>query len=182
MGCVFSSPPGPWHLPAPCECPPPPGCSAVAPSPHVAAAGLRLHRVAQAALLRLRAEGPQSCRELPLQGWLSCSRLDAAGAGGGTRARRPRLARLRPQTSSSPYPTGAAPPWWAERARVRQQVVFLEAGSDSSCSDSSLTALRSQRDQNLISFSSDVTNSSIRVYGLAKLVQATLGFSSCFKI
>lgn len=62
----------------PGERPPPPGCSAVAPSPRVAAAGLRLHRVAQAALLRLRVEGPQSCRELPLQGWLSCSRLDAA--------------------------------------------------------------------------------------------------------
>lgn len=70
------------------------GCSAVAASPRVAAAGLRLHRVAQAALLR--AEGPQSCRELPLQGWLSYSRLDAARAGGGTRARRPRRAPLRP--------------------------------------------------------------------------------------
>lgn len=75
-GCPSSSSPGPRNLPGR------PtiflGYSVVAPSPRVAAAGLRLHRVAQAALLRLRAEGPQSCRELPLQGWLSCSRLDAA--------------------------------------------------------------------------------------------------------
>lgn len=62
----------------PCVRPRPLSYSAVAPRLRVAAAGLRLRRVAQAALLRLRAEGPQSCRELPLQGWLSCSRLDAA--------------------------------------------------------------------------------------------------------
>lgn len=73
-GCPSSSSPGPRNLPGrPASLL---GCSAVAPSLRVAAAGLRLHRVAQAALLR--AQGPQSCRELPLQGWLSCSRLDAA--------------------------------------------------------------------------------------------------------
>lgn len=94
VGSAFSMGVGPWPTPLwlpilqparspeptrpPCERPPQLGCSAVAPSPRVAAAGLRLRRVAQAALLRLRAEGPQSCRELPLQGWLSCSRLNAA--------------------------------------------------------------------------------------------------------
>lgn len=73
-GCPSSSSPSPRNLPGrPASLL---GCSAVAPSLRVAAAGLRLHRVAQAALLR--AQGPQSCRELPLQGWLSCSRLDAA--------------------------------------------------------------------------------------------------------
>lgn len=78
-GCPSSSLPGPRNLPGrSASVPLPPGCSAVAPGPRAAAAGLRLRRVAQAALLRLRAEGPQSCRELPLQGWLSCSRLDAA--------------------------------------------------------------------------------------------------------
>lgn len=78
-GCPSSSLPGPRNLPGrSASVPLPLGCSAVAPSPHATAAGLRLRRVAQAALLRLRAEGPQSCRELPLQGWLSCSRLDAA--------------------------------------------------------------------------------------------------------
>lgn len=70
--------PSPEPTLPPCVPPQLLGCSAVAPSPRVAAAGLRLRRVAQAALQRLRAEGPQSCRELPLQDWLSCSHLYAA--------------------------------------------------------------------------------------------------------
>lgn len=105
----------------PCEFPPPLGCSAVAPSPRVDAAGLRLRRVAQAALLQLRAEGPQRCRELPLQGWLSCSRLDAAWAGGGMRARRPRRAPPSPQTRAR-FRGQTRPIWPSHGGRKRHEI------------------------------------------------------------
>lgn len=49
-------------------------------------------------------------------------------------------------------PDLCGPPQWAEKTRVRHQVVFLEPESHSPCSDSlTLCAKRSQRDQNLIS-------------------------------
>lgn len=108
--------------------------SSFSESPIIAAAGLRRRRVAQAALLWLRLEGPLNCRELPLQGWLSCSRLDAARAGGGTRARRPRRAPLRPQTPRQGIardPTGAAPNGGRKRQNFRTKIVFPQLGSHS---------------------------------------------------
>lgn len=108
------------------------GCSLVSLSLIIAAACPRRRRVAQAALLWLRAEGPLSCRELPLLELLAPRRRPS---GRGNARSPPPPGPAAPPNSRQGIardPTGAAPNGGRKIHEILHQIVFLQLGSHSS--------------------------------------------------